>query len=132
MKSITRRAALLLTFAALFCLTGCGKSGPTRYDISGTVTFDGKPVPEGNISFEPTEGDVGGGYAFIRDGKFDTTVDGRGHMGGTHRIQITGFTGVTSPDNPDAGSPPLFEPYETSADLPNESGTMDFEVPSKK
>ena len=36
------------------CL-GCGKDGgPARYAVEGTVTFDGKPLAEGEIIFVPS------------------------------------------------------------------------------
>jgi hypothetical protein len=37
---------------------GCGQEGISRYEISGTVTFQGQPVPEGNIAFEPVDEDI--------------------------------------------------------------------------
>jgi hypothetical protein len=49
-------------------LTGCGPSGPKVYPISGTVNFDGKPVPDGDIVLmTPGEADEAGK---IKDGKF--------------------------------------------------------------
>lgn len=120
------QAALL----ALLFLAGCGGDEVRRYDISGTVTFQGKPIPEGNIAFEPVEGDIGGGYAFIRDGKFDTSKEGRGHLGGSHRITVNGNTGEPiEPGNPDAGMVQLFPTYEITEDLPESSSMKDIEVP---
>jgi hypothetical protein len=45
-------ALLLLAIAPL----GCGGSGPETYPVSGTVTFDGQPVPDGDILFVPADG----------------------------------------------------------------------------
>src|SRR5204862_378695 len=61
---------------------GCGES---RVEVSGEVTFDGKPVPAGRIYFNPdfTKGNDGPqGYADIKDGKFDTRNKGKGACGG--------------------------------------------------
>lgn len=133
MRLCIRWCQWLAVAVAVTCLTGCGQDGPKRYEISGTVTFQGQPVPEGNISFEPVDGETGGGYAFIRDGKYDTSQEGRGHLGGNHRVQITGFTGqLADPGNPDSGSPALFPPYETTVDLPTRTETKDFEVPASQ
>ncbi len=123
--------AVCLIPLAIACVLGCGQEGPQRDRLSGTVTLQGKPVPEGNIAFEPVEGEVGGGYAFISEGKYDTSGGGRGHLGGEHRVRIVGYTGeLADPSNPDSGSPPLFDAYETTMELPADSTTMDFEVPA--
>ena len=39
--------------AALLLAAGCGEAGPARYHVSGKVTFNGQPVPAGQIVFEP-------------------------------------------------------------------------------
>jgi hypothetical protein len=46
-------AALTLLFAVVF-LSGCGSAGPSA---EGTVTFDGRPVDGGTISFFPVGGE---------------------------------------------------------------------------
>lgn len=33
-------------------LSGCGPSGPVMHTVTGKITFDGKPVKEGSITFE--------------------------------------------------------------------------------
>lgn len=43
----------LLLFGALLVVVGCGSS---HLKVEGTVTFDGQPVQEGSISFEPKDG----------------------------------------------------------------------------
>lgn len=30
-------------------LTGCGPAGPVKHLVTGTVTLDGQPIPDGNI-----------------------------------------------------------------------------------
>jgi hypothetical protein len=118
--------------AALVC-SGCGGAGgPARYDVSGTVTFNGSPVPGGSITFEPdaSKGNKGpAGHAKIKDGKYDTSVDGSGTVGGPHVVKITGLGGKTDPDLFPEGEP-LFPEWETSVDLPKEKTTQDFAVPA--
>ncbi|MEX0793342.1 MAG: hypothetical protein WD045_09415 [Pirellulaceae bacterium] len=122
---------LLVVSWALFISLGCSPdSGVTRYNVTGQVTYNGVPVPMGEISFDPLEQGIGGGFAPINDGRFDTTIDGRGHLGGEHRVQIVGFKGWIDPSDPDKGAIPLFTPYETTVDFSNGTSTMDFEVPS--
>ncbi len=119
-------------------LAGCG-SGERIYRLSGSVTFKGKPIPAGYIVFEPdsSKGNSGpAGRCEIAEGKFDTgKADGRGTVGGAHLVRIVGLSG-----NPNANADgskevslplPLFPPYETTAELPMEDSTQDFDVPKK-
>ncbi len=113
-------------------LTGCGgPSGPERYDLSGTVQFAGQPIPAGQIVFEPdsSKGNSGPqGFAEIRDGKYDTRKEGRGTIGGPHRVRITGYDGVSLDEMHPAKA--LFAEYQTTVDLPKKGGTHDFDVPA--
>jgi hypothetical protein len=44
-------------FVAMFCLlAGCGPSRPATVPVSGHVTWQGKPVVEGRITFYPATG----------------------------------------------------------------------------
>jgi hypothetical protein len=48
----------VLWLLATTLLLGCGTNAPVderRTSVSGTVTFDGKPLPAGNIVFDSTE-----------------------------------------------------------------------------
>jgi hypothetical protein len=53
------RVALFLVLALVVTIaSGCPQpEGPPTYPVSGEVTFDGKPVAEGQIIFEPAESD---------------------------------------------------------------------------
>src|SRR5206468_6538175 len=79
--------------AALAVVAGCAPAGPTYYHVAGTVSFDGRPVPKGTVSFEPdaakgVRGQMG--YADLVDGKFDTRGGGKGVLGGPYVIRILG------------------------------------------
>lgn len=52
-----RRASFLTLAAAAMALTplACSGSGPEMARVSGTVTYNGKPVPKGTVSFVSTE-----------------------------------------------------------------------------
>ncbi|WP_417737285.1 hypothetical protein [Rosistilla oblonga] len=109
---------------------GCGpKSGVERHDLSGTVTFEGVPVPVGMVSFEPVEKGVGGGFAPIRNVLFDTADGGRGALSGPTSVRITGFDGIKDPSNPDAPPKALFEAYETTLDLADDQDEIEFALP---
>jgi len=52
-----RRASFLALTAAAMALSplACGRSGPEMARVSGTVTYQGKPVPKGTVSFVSTD-----------------------------------------------------------------------------
>jgi hypothetical protein len=73
-----RRYALLGLACAVSLVAGCDDG---RVRVSGTVLFEGKPLEEGFIALEPTDG-VGpttGGP--IRNGKYDLTGEARATTG---------------------------------------------------
>jgi hypothetical protein len=123
---------------AALMLSGCGESGPPRYEVSGTVVVDGRPVPVGYIVFTPdaAAGNSGpGGQADIRDGKYNTQL-GRGTIGGPHAASIFGFDGkpyVTSRTAEGAITNPMGHPlfpyYTVKLDLPKKASTFDFTIP---
>jgi hypothetical protein len=51
-------------------LFGCDPKTST-YPVSGTVTWDGKPLPDGDILFTDAENKVGPDAGKIKDGKFE-------------------------------------------------------------
>jgi len=123
------RSIAWVATALAILLAGCS-SGERTYNLSGSVTYKGKPVPAGHIVFEPDtkSGNSGGpGFAKIKDGHYDTSIlDGRGTVGGPHLITIHGLDGV--PRGELLNGIPLFQEYSTTADLPKKDGTQDFEV----
>ncbi len=132
-KKKLSKVALYFVFAITFIAAGCGEGadkGPKRYHVSGTVTFEGKPVPFGTIMFTPDskKGNKGPqGVAKIVDGKFDT-ANGHGIVGGAHQITITG---VSEKADPKVDSPPdksLFPEFKTEFNFPKEDSTKDFVV----
>lgn len=120
------RLGFLMVGLGLF-LAGCGSAeeGPPRYQVSGKVTFDGKPVPMGTIYFETANGPAGS--AVITDGSYDTR-DGKGVVGGKHQVVIQGYDGKGQGEG-EMGQP-IFKPHRISVDFPNEDTTQDFDVPA--
>ena len=117
---IASRVWVVLCFAVL---VGCG---PKSVEISGTVKFDGKPVPRGRIFFNPdaAKGNEGTqGFAEIRDGIYDTRLKGQGAWGGPTIVVIKGNDGSEN-------FRPLFLEYQEAVDLPKETCVRDFNVPA--
>lgn len=139
------RVAFVAVALAVFFVTvpaGCGPRAIPRFDLSGTVTYEGKPVPRGYIVFRPDREagrDGPGAQADIRDGTY-ATLPGQGTIGGPHVVQVYGFDG--KPYEIPAGMPggpalmnqvgkPLFSAASLSADLPKAPAVRDFVVPSR-
>jgi len=112
--------ALLGTLTAallLFIPSGCGRDGPERVIVSGTVTYQGQPLEEGRIRFVPnkeTKAPISGG--FVRDGKY--AVDSKGGVPvGTHKISIEAhrvdpnYKGPTNPPPDDIENRPPIQQY---------------------
>jgi hypothetical protein len=73
MHSIPRHQPRTLYLVALVWMAGLAgcQSGPARGEVRGTVTFKGKPVTEGRISFVNPSG-VDAGEAFLNpDGSYE-------------------------------------------------------------
>lgn len=65
---------------------GCG--GEPRGDVSGTVTFEGKPVAQGMISFENAETAGPPRNVPVRNGEYQAT-GAAGLVPGTYRVRIS-------------------------------------------
>lgn len=114
---------------------GCGPAndGPTRYDVSGTVTYEGQPVLKGFIYFSPDteQGNKGpGGGAPIDQGRFKTGQS-KGVVGGPHVVRVVGYDGVATVVEGEqlADGKPLFTPYITTIDFPKKDHSVDIVVP---
>ncbi len=135
MRIVSSSSVFIAAALGLTLFAGCGakSDGPPRYRVSGTVTFAGNPVPEGTLIFDPDPqaGNSGPqGSAKIRDGKFDTNIDGVGVIGGPHIVRLTGFKSDATVDSSgESVKPLLFENYKIKVDLGKESSTQTFEVP---
>jgi hypothetical protein len=85
----------LAVAAACLVLAGCGDdSSLEKHPVSGTVTFQGQPVQEGNVNFRNEQ--YGGGGVIDATGAF--TVEG-GLPAGTYLVYVT---------PPDIQIPPTF------------------------
>jgi hypothetical protein len=118
----------------LLGLAGCSpEEGLKRYGVSGSVVLaDGKPVPAGEISFEPNSsaGNKGpGSIAPIKDGKYALAAD-QGILGGAYIVTITSYDGVATGESL-MGKPLVKQPHVEKVDMPSETSTRDFKVTTK-
>ena len=124
-----KRLAVFLPVVTLLAISifACGPGGPPRYDLSGKIEYSGKPVPAGQIFFEPDNSAENKGpraVAQIQNGSYSTPPN-LGTIGGPHRVTIYGSAGNAGPFD-DA----LFPVYQTKLDIPKEPLTHDFVVPT--
>jgi len=105
----------LVVSLLLSTLTGCGRS---FYKVSGEVTYKGKAVPKGTISFLPKEKGVRPVASAIENGKYTIPQAPAGEMTVT-------ISTPPPPPEPEKGKkpPPRFKPKEK----PKE----DMNVPAK-
>ncbi len=122
-----------VTGLLLIGVAGCGRRGPERFHVSGTVTHAGKPVQLGRVVFEPdtARGNDGPqGFAPIENGRFDTARPHcRGTVGGPMRVRIDGFE-MTGGEDAAASGKLLFATHEEAIDLPRADVVRDFVVPT--
>jgi hypothetical protein len=115
----------------LILLSACSRHPSNRFDLSGTVTFNGQPVPAGLIVINPdiSKGNDGPqGLAEIKNGRFDTRHLEKGAPSGPVILLINGFDGAALPDSP--SGKPLFLTYKLRLDLPQESSEQNIEIPA--
>jgi hypothetical protein len=130
-------AALLLAAGVAMALAGCGGAeGPTTYQLSGTVTYAGQPVPIGTVTLSPdaAKGNRGpGSAAGIVDGRF-ATEPGKGHVGGAYVLQVSGYDGVPveGGEGIDTMGTEMFSLFEVQVELPQADAEQNIEIPGEQ
>ncbi len=128
-----RLSSLCVVFSLLF-LAGCG---PSLHSVTGSVTYDGTALAEGDIVFKPKDPKVGRPEgAKIKDGKYTAKV-----QAGSYNVEITASKLVKLPAGKKGalGETEMPEQYlpekynkktELSADV-SAGMTKDFELKSQ-
>src|SRR5262245_13051165 len=77
---VPKSSIVLIVFAMLFCITGCGPAAAT---VSGEVTVDGKPVEIGSITISVADNvNAPPVTAELKNGKYElSTVAGKKLVG---------------------------------------------------
>ena len=118
--------------AAVFVAAiGCS-SKPEPAQLSGKVTFKGKPVPAGYISLTPDVAAGGQGQVRvlqIKDGMYDSSKESEpGLNPGAYLVRIAGFDGIRIPLYGQGKQ--IFNPIEDKFTVPDGTSTKDIEIPN--
>ena len=126
----------------LIALVGCGGATASRTTIGvkGKVTFDGKPLPEGVIQFEPKDGKGAPASAKIFEGSYEGRIEP-----GVKIVRINYPKVVRQePVYPGSANSPITDVTEEQLptkynsesklekDLTEVSGSVDFDLNSKE
>ncbi|EAQ78319.1 hypothetical protein DSM3645_18321 [Blastopirellula marina DSM 3645] len=122
-----------LLLIGVIALSGCWSQPSDQIVISGEATYDGKPIPVGELIFTPDtkKGNKGPqGRAKIQQGKFTTAGSGRDIVGGPYQVELKAFDGVAFEGRElvvEEGKP-LFGSVRSPIDLPLKTATLHVEV----
>lgn len=129
MRSLT---GLLLFGSLLGIGIGCsGESSGPVVQLSGSVTYNGSPVPAGYISFSPLSTQKGASVVVsqIKDGVYDTaSLPQKGFYPGEVNIQIAGYNGKAEKFFPQGKQ--IFNPYSLKDSFNAGVLKKNFEVPA--
>ncbi len=88
------RSILTLLCFVLFTMSGCGDGHPKRSAVTGTVSYNGKPLSIGSLVFIPVGGGPSAQGKVDRNGFYEmgTFDDDDGVIPGDYKIMITALT----------------------------------------
>lgn len=91
MRILFRNGILVyLLFTLLsFGMTGCGPS-TGELKVTGKITIDGQPIPEGGITFEDENRSIAVGGGNIKDGVYSAKV-----LPGKKKVKVNGTSDFT-------------------------------------
>jgi hypothetical protein len=109
---------LLVGVLLISCAGGCVQSGPEIVPIAGTVTYNGQPVPNVRIIFQPMPGRMSWGIS-DSNGRFTLEYDSdhKGAKVGTHTVYVVDESAITDPTAILAGVKPQKRAPETAQAL---------------
>lgn len=109
-------------------VAGCGGGdGLDRVAVSGSVTINGEPVPNGVVRFKPAQGTEGPmANTMITDGRYDVPGD-QGPVAGNYDVQVLAYEDPNAAAEPTASVRPAVASDKlgpkTSSDDPDNEAT---------
>ncbi len=89
-----RKPLLFMVCVLLSTLTGCGDGHPARSLVTGTVSYNGKPISIGSLVFVPVGGGPSAQGKVARDGSYEmgTFDEDDGVIPGNYKVMIVALT----------------------------------------
>ena len=137
MRQRTVVAPSLLVVFALGC--GSADDGLPRVSVEGEVTYEGKPVDSGSVTFLPGKGTTGpSASGAVKQGHYSIPLE-RGPVVGSYRVTVTMVPTGTVPTGP---TKPGLTPENVSAEtsqsftfertLQERTNRLDFALSAKQ
>lgn len=137
------RIGLAVVVMSGLVAAGCGSGGPSMGRVSGTVTYQGKALDTGTITFIATDGERPNASGSIQSGgsySLQTTEPGDGAVVGDYRVAITDVDPTAfntslpgaPPSVPKSAIPKQYHDPNTSgltATVAEGNNTKDFKLP---
>jgi hypothetical protein len=134
--------AFVVLAAAVLPLVGCGSNQMKTAVVRGTVTYNGKPVPNGTVLFVPDSGPTATGE-IGSDGSYRLTTyrKGDGAVLGKHKVMVVAVEDMTNrlPEQRNPLPPPIVPMKYTSlattdlrAEVKDQDNTIDFNLEDDK
>ena len=126
--------AFFLLLAAT--VAGCGGGdGLERVAVSGSVTINGEPVPNGVVRFKPAAGTEGPmANTMITDGQYDISSD-QGPVPGNYDVQVLAYEDPNAAAEPTTVRPAIASdklgPKTSSDDLDNGAASVVPQAPKE-
>jgi hypothetical protein len=101
---MVRKGWIVVVCVSCLAMIGCGQGGrpePKRFPVSGTVTFNGKPLATGYVYFKTTNTGAIDGIE-IKDGRFTGKAEA-----GEKRVEVNSFD---PPAPPPSATPAVIRP----------------------
>lgn len=119
-KVVFRFVAVVLAIVACLLSVGCEQNPYSA--VTGSVTYNGQPVPSGEVRLTPDSRSGNSGPAvvcMIRDGKYQTPEQ-KGVVGGAYQLRIMGYGPAPETDDPTASDTgaPMFKTQTQAAEFP--------------
>ena len=119
-SALTRGVFAVLTASVILVITSCGGTDDglgRRFPVSGTVTYNGKPLEKGSISFIPDDPKGVGASGAIENGSYAMSTGGNSDGARSGKYKVT----ITAKEDSSAKAKADFE--KARAALPKGSGT---------
>jgi hypothetical protein len=94
-----RRSLQAAAFLSMAIALGCGGMSGGRQEVTGTISYDGQPVEEGQIIFEPESDGSRLATGQIKAGKYQIAAE-HGPIAGTYRVRIEAYRKKRDPRIP--------------------------------